>query len=1156
VVRALEEYLAAVETGDPPDRQEFLRRHAEIQEELGRCLDGLEFIRAAVPATPLPAAGPAPTSLAMGAEGYPASPLGDYRILREVGRGGMGVVYEAEQLSLKRRVALKVLPFAAALDPKQLRRFQNEAEAAAHLHHTNIVPVYGVGCERGVHFYAMQYIEGQTLAAVIRELRQWNGLEPVAESASPAKVPAPTATTQTVALLSTERSIKSREFVRSVAKLGVQAAEALEHAHELGVIHRDIKPANLLVDGRGNVWITDFGLAQCQGQTELTLSGNFVGTLRYMSPEQACGKRGLLDYHTDIYSLGVTLYELLTLEPACDGRDRQEVLRQIEWEDPRPPRSWNAAIPADLETIVLKAIAKSPLDRYGTAKALADDLRRFLEDKPILAKRPTLVQRVRKWSRRHRTMVRAAIVVLLLAGLGLLAATGLLWREHQHTKREIVRSEDNVQLAFQVLEDIYVQRAEERFPRAAHLTPDDRKILEKARQFYEAFARTNSAYPEVRFNTGKACRRLGSIHAHLGEPALAEQALNQAISIFTSLLRESPQHGPYRFELGATHNDQGWLLSTVNRLADAEQALGRAMTVLTPLAAEFPEESAYLQELASSYQHLGPVLSMTNRPPEAEQATRQALEIWRRLIAQGPDDPRIGFSMANTYHNLGRILRVKGKLVEAEQAYASALELKEQLAARHKARHYQQALADGLMSLGSVLGDTGRVDAADKYFGRANTIFRQLADEFPQLPHYRHGVATGQYNRARMLANAGRFADAEQAYREALRVGEKLAADFSHVPDYRQNLARAHAGLAELWLGLERFAEAEQAYAQGCVLLEALVAEWPAVPEHAQLLALCYNNRGQALRSMKRTEEAEQIYRRAVAMSAQLADASPDDPERQSSLSVMQSSLANLLGENGRLDEARTFFLRAIAIQEVQAARFPNVADFHNRLATTLHNLAEFLDHRMGQLSEARQRMEQAMVHQRAAVARHSRHPRYRAGLLAHCRGLGDMLVRLAEHGEAAKTAAELPRLSPQSWQQYYEAARLLSRCAVVAEADVRLSAEPRRQLAQDYAWQAGELLREALQRAGDDAKAENLLPHNLPSTTGARPGSGARTGEKGRRTGAAGRRVLDDAGYGPFPPGRLRSCGRSFGEVDGASQGRRQPRLVLSGHGPLAAGR
>src|SRR5205807_1437452 len=291
----------------------FLARHPEIAPALSECLAGLDLLHTTGPKLRDP---PLTASTA-----EPPTALGDFRIVREIGRGGMGVVYEAVQLSLGRRVALKVLPFAAALDGKQLQRFKNEAQAAAHLHHQNIVPVHFVGCERGVHFYAMQYIEGQTLANVIHELRLGErgcvsapSLGALTQPRSPEDVLTPP-----VAALSTEHSTTSPAFFRTVANFGVQAAEALEHAHQLGVIHRDIKPANLLVDASGRLWITDFGLAHCQSQPGLTMTGDLLGTLRYMSPEQALAKRITVDARTDIYSLGVTLYELLALQPAYNG---------------------------------------------------------------------------------------------------------------------------------------------------------------------------------------------------------------------------------------------------------------------------------------------------------------------------------------------------------------------------------------------------------------------------------------------------------------------------------------------------------------------------------------------------------------------------------------------------------------------------------------------------------------------------------------------------------------------------------------------------------------------------------------------------------------------------------------------------------------------
>jgi serine/threonine protein kinase len=389
----------------------------------------------------------------------------------------MGVVYEAEQISLERRVALKVLSFAAALDTKHLQRFKNEALAAAQLHHTNIVPVYAVGCERGVHYYAMQFIDGRNLARVVQELRALTRAaadEPDTSADGPAAAPA----TPRLLGLTTADSTTAPEFFPAVARLGVQAAEALEHAHGLGVVHRDVKPANLLVDGRDHLWVTDFGLARLQKDAGLTLTGDLLGTLRYMSPEQAQGKPGLVDHRTDVYSLGASLYELLTLQPAFQAGDRAELLRQIAEDEPPPPRQVNRAIPAGLETIVLKALAKSPAERYATAQELADDLRRFLEDRPILARRPTIGQRLRRWARRHRAAVTAgsvaAAAVLVTVVLGLVLSNVAITRQ-----RDLARMAERDRTR-QLYEALVAEAQASRFSGRIGSRADSLRALEQA----------------------------------------------------------------------------------------------------------------------------------------------------------------------------------------------------------------------------------------------------------------------------------------------------------------------------------------------------------------------------------------------------------------------------------------------------------------------------------------------------------------------------------------------------------------------------------------------------------------------------------------------------------------------------------------------------
>jgi serine/threonine protein kinase len=426
--RLEEDLLAYVEgrhSGRSPSRSELLAAHAQDRRALEEFFAGHDEVERLGAAFREPAAGVEQSQSARD-----IGTLGDFRLLREVGRGGMGVVYEAEQVSLRRRVALKVLPFAAALDSRQLQRFKNEAMAAAHLRHENIVPVHAVGEERGVHFYAMQFVEGRSLAALIAELQ------------APLAKPSAAAATSPAAMLSTERSSGSPRYYDWVARLGMQAAVALGHAHAVGIVHRDIKPANLLLDHGGRLWITDFGLAQMAGDAGLTLTGELLGTLRYASPEQALARRGVVDHRSDVYSLGATLYELLTLRPLFEGRDRNELLRQIADEEPRPPRSLHASTPRELETVVLKALQKEPSERYPTARALADDLQRFLDNRPVLARRPTVGERLRKLARRHPSLVGAGVVVLVLLCAGSLVSTLLIGSEQERTRAEQQKTEE------------------------------------------------------------------------------------------------------------------------------------------------------------------------------------------------------------------------------------------------------------------------------------------------------------------------------------------------------------------------------------------------------------------------------------------------------------------------------------------------------------------------------------------------------------------------------------------------------------------------------------------------------------------------------------------------------------------------------------------
>jgi len=363
--------------------------------------------------------------------------LGDFRLLREIGRGGMGIVYEAEQLSLGRRVALKVLPFSGLLDERLKTRFRNEAYAAATLEHPNIVPVFGSGHERGVYYYAMRLIRGRTAAQWIAEVRnQQSGVprpqpgsneEPevgrqpaLSERQEPAPASSPEASLGTVTLGgSTTAGSRpgGRDHYRRVAEIGVQVACALHHAHVRGIVHRDIKPSNLLLDETGHVWVTDFGLAAIESAPQLTMTGDLVGTLRYMSPEQASSEREVLDHRTDIYSLGCTLYELLVLAPAFGERQHAALLKQVLCHEPAPLRAVDPNVPIQLEAILAKAMAKKPSNRYATAEELATDLQRFLDGQAVRARQVSIATKCWRWLERHRAGVNISLslAALLLA---------------------------------------------------------------------------------------------------------------------------------------------------------------------------------------------------------------------------------------------------------------------------------------------------------------------------------------------------------------------------------------------------------------------------------------------------------------------------------------------------------------------------------------------------------------------------------------------------------------------------------------------------------------------------------------------------------------------------------------------------------------------
>ncbi|MGE3166774.1 MAG: serine/threonine-protein kinase [Planctomycetota bacterium] len=585
-----EEFAERLRRGEPAHLEDYCARYPELAPEI-RELFPLLVAMERVKSDTAAAASDLPQEL-------PFDHIGEYRLLREIGRGGMGIVFEAVQETLDRRVALKILPGQALLSPRRRERFLREARATARLHHTNIVPVFDVGVEGDYSYYVMQFIDGRGLDAVVRELVRAPNAAPLTGTPAPRFGP---------------------EYWRKVATIGQQIAEALAYAHDHGTLHRDIKPSNVLLDTSGTAWIADFGLAKVAlgadsassgiaSHEDLTLSGDVLGTLRYMAPEQRDGRPAPA---SDIYGLGLTLYELLTLEPAFGST--RELLLGSERAAPAPGRV-NPQVPRDLDTIVATACASRAEDRYSSARALAEDLLRFLEERPILAHPTGRGERLWRWCRRNpalATTSAAAVSALLLAAI--IGWVGYASTQDAFVKESAARREadENVHESLAAFEKIFEAlapthgwNAPESRRRAGggpnlHLGPRDpvrrrrtnepvegaptrsganpivpreeearasrdAEVMGAILAFYDSFAARNATSPRLQEEAAHAYRRVAAIHERLAQTTEARVARARAIELFAGLVAKHPEQASYV---------EGWYASKVESARFGDESL-------------------------------------------------------------------------------------------------------------------------------------------------------------------------------------------------------------------------------------------------------------------------------------------------------------------------------------------------------------------------------------------------------------------------------------------------------------------------------------------------------------------------------------------------------------------------------------------------------
>ncbi|QEH35161.1 Serine/threonine-protein kinase PrkC [Aquisphaera giovannonii] len=757
-------------------------------------------------------AGPDPTDPAAGLDR-----VGDFRLLREVGRGGMGVVYEAEQVSLGRRVALKLLPARMGADAKHRGRFEREARAAAKLHHTNIVPVFGVGEHEGTPYYVMQFIEGRGLDAVIGELRR--GPEAAAETEAPAPGPPaddpsgrPPDTAFVRSLLNgllaidtdatidadatTDRDATSdgdattargtgegpdaapgpaavrpppgatapgpsppasaasvagragtRAYWRAVARVGVQVAEALDHAHGRGVVHRDIKPSNLLVDATGSVFVADFGLAKSEDGPALTETGDVLGTLRYMPPEAFEGKSGP---RGDLYSLGLTLYELAALRPAFDEPDRAGLIRAVTAGTPPRLRRAEPGVPRDLETIVQKAIERDPSHRYASAGALAEDLRRFLDDRPIAARRATGAERLWRWCRRNPLPASLAAAFLLALLIGMAATTYYARREalaNGELRASASREQERFDLALDAIRSTREAVADDALLKEKRFEALRSRLLGDAGAFYRRLEAQVRGRPDRRSRAALAAAlfELGELASEVESKEEALAVHRRALEIRRGLAAGADAGPQDRAALARSEQAIGRVCRDLGRVEEGLAAQGRALEVLRPLAAASPDDAQMQLDLERTYDGLMHLHADAGRFDEMLAVSEEALPLQLRLAAARPSDPRFKVDAAKT--------------------------------------HFDRAIAYGRS------GET--LARARPSLDAAVALLREALSLDPAHPEARQVLGTCRHQIALLLEREGRDADAAREY-EAAREGlEALVAEYPSSYEYRTRLAEA-----------------------------------------------------------------------------------------------------------------------------------------------------------------------------------------------------------------------------------------------------------------------------------------------------------------------------------------------------------------------------
>jgi eukaryotic-like serine/threonine-protein kinase len=864
-------YFEAAEAGEVPDRSEWLARYPDLAKEIVKFLEDQDrLLKLTEPLRPvaeqeesegsardpagesgaltagLRSEGSPPTEPTSGAVAYAAGTkvryIGDYELLGEIARGGMGVVFRARQRSLNRPVALKMLLAGSLVSNEDEQRFRQEAEAAANLDHPNIVPIFEVGRHDGHSYFSMKLVDGGSLAQRLPDV-------------------------------STDQ--------KAAARLMALVARAVHHAHQRGVLHRDLKPSNILLSGGPDTpagqldpHVTDFGLAKrVDGDPGLTQSGAILGTPSYMAPEQAIGKKGTVTVATDVYGLGAVVYAMLSGRPPFQGDSVLETLAQVKDRALDPPSSRGRRVDRDLETICLKCLEKEPGRRYRSAEAVAEDLERWMAGVPILARPAGRAERAWRWCRRNPLVaaLTAAVAVSLTVTLaGLIVSNRVIARK----QAEVEAQRDE---ARQAVDDMYSNVAEQWLAQQAALEPMQHKFLQKAVDYYQKFASEANTDPAIRFKSAVAHRRVGAIQEKLGNSVEARDACRRSIKILATLLAEESGVRAYERELAVSKETLARLLWETGSRAQAEALMLGAVALLEKAAAGASSDSEYQRELARCYNNLARLLRGVNAP-EAERALRRAIVLTEGLAANSPAVPQYLRSLGIAHNNLGLMVCDLGRPAEAEPIYRRAIKYYEELAAALPfAPENKMLLGSSLDNLAQFLTDTDRVSEVERLFRRAIELEERAAADSPSVPDYRKRLALTLGNLGALLSDIGRQLEAEPMLRRAVALLEELVSGSPRSVDTGCFIAGSQKNLALSLERADRPLDAEQEYRRAIALAEKLAAAFPSISAPQIALVDCEYTFATFLQRIGRTVDADREYRRAVTLLERRPDAEMQD---------------------------------------------------------------------------------------------------------------------------------------------------------------------------------------------------------------------------------------------------------------------------------------